>query len=111
MYILSIQSSFEEVINDVVENRLQSDQFWINFVDAEDVQDGTMKEEIVTVFKDHQNIMFNNDNGLKFHIQKEHMYKVEYEGNIFNILSPSMTYKSGLKSEFKRSEMCNLACH
>lgn len=99
MYTVSVQPSFQEVINDVLQDRLKEDQFWINFVEIEDAEDGPVKEEIVSVNKEDQNLVFGNKNGLKFNKIDDHHYKIDYQGFEFKISASTKTYKSSIKGE------------
>lgn len=98
MYTLSIQSSFEEVIRDVVDGKVESDEFWVNILDVEDLEDGVSKEEKVTVLKENDKLHFKNSNGVVFEQKEERKYTVGYGDISFELRSPVRKLSTEVKS-------------
>ncbi|KAH3672995.1 hypothetical protein WICMUC_003948 [Wickerhamomyces mucosus] len=89
MVIISIQPSFEEVIHDVEIGNVEKDQFWINILASDNVEDGIALEEIVEVSKEDE-LKFHNKNGLIFErkISKDVNYELTYDSLKYKIKTP-----------------------
>jgi proteasomal ATPase-associated factor 1 len=97
MKTVSIQPSFQEVIADVHAGFVASDSFWVNFIAKDQLEDGEAHEEVITVSKSGEEIVFKNSDGVRFTEVDAHAYTVAYRGMEYSLRTPKQKIDTGVK--------------
>lgn len=96
---ISVQPSFQDVIEDIKELRETKGSFWINFTQLEQLDDGITDEQVIHVSKveGDDGVKFESDN-LRFIQTEPGDYNVEYKGYEFVLETARRVCGTGLEN-------------
>ncbi|ODV63623.1 Rpn14p [Ascoidea rubescens DSM 1968] len=96
--LVTVQSSFKEVIDDVKSNRLEKDTFWIAFQPINETELNS-KEYFINVSKHDNKLIFASNNrfgdvekaSIEFRIMNENSYEVLFKNHRYLLKTPNKT--------------------
>lgn len=93
MLTVQVQPSLLEVLGDVAGGSVDSDTFWVNVINGEE-----LVEETVSVALEGNELMFTNANGLEFTHIGNSVFSIVFRGEYYTIDTPKEAYNTGITS-------------